>query len=131
MNDKPILPPDFDWVTARSSCSAVKVFELLHLEAKKNVETFNDATQLKWEFAAQNEIFSIVRRESSGVVGVRFMLIDPEIEIEGQGVDVRLTATLTLNDAGECRLRVGKEELDRWQLLRRALEPLLFRATRR
>ena len=52
MNDQPVLPPYFDWVTARSSCSAVKVFELLHLEAKRNVETFNAATQLKWEFAA-------------------------------------------------------------------------------
>ena len=35
-------------------------------------------------------------------------------------------ATLTLTDAGECKFKVGDDELYAWQLLRRALEGLFF-----
>ncbi len=111
----------------------MKVFELLHLEAKRNVETFNAASPQheQWDFAASNNVFSVVQRQFSGFVGMRFTLVQDEIAIEGEGVSLRMIATLTLNDEGDCRLRVNDETLDRWQVLRRALEPLFFSARRR
>jgi hypothetical protein len=33
---------------------------------------------------------------------------------------------VTLNDEGECRLKVGDDELEEWQVLKRALETLFF-----
>lgn len=50
------------------------------------------------------------------------------IEVSSLRVNGSFVATLTLNDAGECRLSVEGEQLDRWQFLRRALEPLFFPA---
>lgn len=38
------------------------------------------------------------------------------------------SATVTLNDSGRCKFRVGADELDQWQVLKRALEPLFFQA---
>jgi hypothetical protein len=130
MND---LPPDFDWVSVRKKCSAFEVFEQLRQEAKKNVEAFNVGTEpTGCDFiATQPEVFSVFRQEFGGHVGVRFVLRNDEIQIEGAGgITVNMTATLTLNDKGQCRLRVGNDELDRWQVLRRALEPVLFRPKR-
>ena len=37
-------------------------------------------------------------------------------------------ATLTLNDKGECRLKIGEKELDFWQFRKLALEDLLLPA---
>jgi hypothetical protein len=126
--EKKQLPPDFDWVEARLACSALKVFELLALEAQKNVETFTrDPNAPRYEFVRVDGSFSISRRHGfQGVKGVRFTLLGEAIEIEGHGFILALTATLTLNNDGECRLKVNGQELERWQVLRRALEPLLF-----
>jgi hypothetical protein len=130
MND---LPPDFDWVSARKKCSALEVFEQLRQDAKSNVEAFKaGAERSACDFiTTQPDVFSVFRQEFRGLVGVRFVLRNSEIQIEGEGgIPVNMTATLTLNDKGECRLRVGNDELDRWQVLRRALEPVLFRPER-
>ena len=45
----------------------------------------------------------------------------------GNNTEMMLQASLTLDDAGECRLRVGNELLTLWQFRKRALEDLLFR----
>ena len=37
-----------------------------------------------------------------------------------------LQATLTLTDDGNCKIKVGKDELEPWQFLRLVLEPLFF-----
>lgn len=125
-------PSNWDWVTAREKCSIVKMFELLGLEASSNVEVMNsllaDRGSNLWEFVTTNAAFSVSRREFTGLVGVRFALRGNQIHAEGQGVKVSLMASLTLNDEGECRLLVGAEQLDRWQFLRRSLEPLLFKS---
>jgi hypothetical protein len=121
------LPPDFDWVTARRDCSAAKVFELLSLQTIANVESMKTHTEGRviqvFEYARIDGSFSVVNRAGKGV---RFDLVGQEIHVETSSGDVQLSATLTLNDKGECRLLVGSEPLDRWQFLRRALEPLFF-----
>jgi hypothetical protein len=39
---------------------------------------------------------------------------------------IQFTGALTLNNNGECRLRVKDEELEQWQVRRMALEELFF-----
>lgn len=105
----------------------------MNQQVARDVQTVNNRLsdhEAPFEFASsQPGIFTVLRRERfADPVGVRFALYGEEIRIEGRGVDVGISATLTLNDLGECRLRVGDQELDRWQVLRRALEPLFFGA---
>lgn len=120
---------DFDWVTERGKCSSIHVFEQLRAEAKQNVKTYNDLPNthgVQFSSAADG-VFSITRSDRrGGHMIVRFTLADDEISIDGQGIDMAMTAALTLNDRGDCRLKVNGQELDRWQLLKRALEPILF-----
>ena len=135
---KPEKPSDFDWVTVRAGCSALNMFGLLKQEAEKNVEAMKAAPATKPQasesplrFFDNGTSFGVVRRRHIGEVGVRFSLYGDEISVEslGFGLEGNFTATLTLNDDGECRFLVGGKTLDRWQILRRALEPLFFMAT--
>jgi hypothetical protein len=122
------FPSDFDWVTARHQCSVAKMFEALHLEAKANVETMNRlAPERPWNFVDAGGGFSVSRRTEFGQRGVRFTVNDQSaVVVTGHNAPVNFTASITLNDDGECRFLVDGQELDRWQVLRRALEPLLF-----
>jgi len=38
-----------------------------------------------------------------------------------------LEATLTLNDSGECRVKIGGQEYELWQMRKKALENLFFK----
>jgi hypothetical protein len=128
-------PPDFDWVAARHKCSAAVVFEaLLHL-AQQNVETANalrKSNGLSADAHVQATVpgvFAVLRGLHGPPHTVRFRLDrEGSIGVDYQGVPntESFTGTLTLNNDGECRLRVGTQELDLWQVLRLALEPLLF-----
>jgi hypothetical protein len=134
--EKQRLPQDFDWVSARTKCSALNVFQQLKQEAQQNTETLRAAARERGdpqsvEFIDQGSgSFLVMGRIFAGEIGVRFILAQDEISAEGHRVAVNLTATLTLSDDGECRLSVGSEHLDRWQFLKRALEPLFFRTAR-
>jgi hypothetical protein len=122
-------PSDFDWVTARNQCSLGKVFEFLYLETKKNTETMNQINgqeQRQWQLVEFQGGFSVSRRTVESTMGARFTIRDNAVVVDGIGVDVGFKAGLTLNDDGKCRLLVDGKELDRWQVLRRALEPLFF-----
>ena len=127
------LPPDWDWVTARSQCSIEAYFERLHSGANKNVQTRKEM-RIELQDVGPVDlsqrvpgIFSVMRGLGLGAyAAVRFRLDGDRIVVEGQGVDVKFEGRLTLTDAGECRLMVGAQELDEWQVLRRALEPLFF-----
>jgi hypothetical protein len=124
-------PSDFDWVTARMRCSTANVFEALHLTARQNVEARGAGTENPFSLVEAGGGFSVLRHAFAGKVGVRFSASAHEIAAEsfGGGLKVSLKARLTLNDDGDCRLLVDGEELQEWQFLKRALEPLLFGPT--
>lgn len=132
MTMKPEKPSDFDWVTVRAGCSALNMFELLKAEATKNVEAIKAVTKLNGQemplkMFNNGSMFGVIRPyRRFEETGVRFALYQDEIRVESQGLKVSFTATLTLNDDGECRFLVDGQTLDRWQVLRRALEPLFF-----
>ncbi len=48
------------------------------------------------------------------------------IEVHIGDKSVEFSARLALNDKGECKFTVAGHELDQWQVLKRALEPLFF-----
>jgi hypothetical protein len=105
------------------------MFESLKLGAINNVKTMTDGGQKAQIVEPYGGTFSVVgfSARGDGHPTVRFTLTDDEIEVLGHGVNVKFTARLTLNDDGECRFLIGSTELDLWQVLRRALEPLFFR----
>jgi hypothetical protein len=70
-----------------------------------------------------------MRRGTFKSAGVRFYRIDEQIAVEGSGdpvSELKFEGTLTLTNEGKCKLRVGDQELDEWQVLRKALEKLFF-----
>jgi hypothetical protein len=80
------------------------------------------------EFYSAHGTFSVMRTHdiTRPPLVVRFNLEGSRIAVEGSGIDVQFSGTVTLNDAGECRLEVAGAELDEWQVLKRALEKLFF-----
>jgi hypothetical protein len=122
-------PRDFDWVSVRARCSLVAVYESLHQGAAANAKPFNALKTGRPDVDVVSKVpnvFAVVRPEYGQSIAVRFVLEHDAIRVEGSGADVRMVLTLTLNDAGDCRVLLNKQELDEWQVLRRALEPLLF-----
>jgi|SRR5688500_5467551 hypothetical protein len=123
------LPADFDWVAARNNCSLSVVFKQLEIEAEKNVNQRNALGNKKLEkdrfqFIPKENYFVIMRGGSSSR-SVAFSLKLDHIYVEPSssgGQSIR--ATLTLNNLAECKLKVNNQELERWQLLRMALEDL-------
>ncbi len=129
-------PRDFDWVTARHECSPVRFFERLRLGAEQNTETRNRVEaerQSGMKFGHDNHrgVWSVYREGRAGIA-VRFRLDGDTIYVEATealgGPEVNFSGTLTLTNEAKCRLRIGNEELDEWQVLRKALEPLFFPA---
>jgi len=55
-----------------------------------------------------------------------FALAGKTIQVKNGDREVLFEAGITLNDAGECKLRVDTEEVESWQFRRRALEELFF-----
>lgn len=122
-------PPNFDWITARQGCSPSSVFEALLAGVRDNVSKyreFHPASGVELASRGSNA-FSVIVPHHYGTRSVRFHLDHiGVIKIEGPGVS--LTAVVTLNDDAECRLKVNgqEQELEEWQVLRRALESVFF-----
>jgi hypothetical protein len=119
---------DFDWVTARSQCSAATVFERLRVRTIADANLRNklresDGVVAPIKLAPESHSFSVMR---GPIRVVRFVLQDEAIHVSDEKLQTTMVATLTLNNEGECRLRVGEEELQLWQFCKRALEGLFF-----
>ena len=131
------LPDDFDWVTARARCSAADMYEILRDLAQVNVTKAN-AIYVKNAPSADPDRFGF--RDAPDPTLRQFNVWDKwglerrtvQVQLDGDAIRVHgsvsreFRATLTLTDGGNCKFRVGEAELDPWQLLRRALEPLFF-----
>ena len=125
--------PYFDWVKARHDCTAVNFFNRLKLSAESNVNRRNEVAAerapldggVQFRFAPDATMFSVFI-EGNAATGVRIRLQGQQIVVEGTNVNVNFSGNLMLTGDARCRLRVGNDELDEWQVLRRALEPLFF-----
>ena len=129
------LPPNFDWVKARTDCSVVVMFDELRHQVHANIDRRNETTNNDGD-----KQFRFVDRTAERIVPT-FAVLDTwdiaqqravHFERSGHRISIQmldkttLEATLTLTDKGICRFKIFGEELDAWQVCRRVLEPLLF-----
>lgn len=123
---------DFDWVTERANCSTLKVFRSLELGVKADVDKRNAVRkngEPKWNIASSPERFSGFREglgEWSPHV-IEFALEGDRIAVYSDSADI-FGARITINNKGQCRLRVNDQELEEWQFRKKALEDLFFQA---
>jgi len=125
---------EFDWVTERANCSIAAVFAKFQTGVANDASTWNtlpDSASRKIDIVEAAPVFKAVRRgvPSAGLWYVQFTCDAAAIRIRSNDDAIRIDATLTLNNAGECRLKVGaNQELELWQVRRMALEQLFFGA---
>jgi hypothetical protein len=122
----------FDWVTARSECSLPKVFKELRLQVEDDVKTRNalrpDNSPYEFSVAENGPDFTVTLEAGDVHRSVTFSLAEHAISVRDDKGDQMFEVTLTFDDEGKCRLNVSKNQIDLWQVRRRALEQLLFGA---
>ena len=117
----------FDWVKALGDCSVNFEFEKIKSDVgsntkRRNSDYPNDPD--KWKFHEDAGIIHV----SSGRQWVAFKIEYECIVVTGFKHNDQLRLTLTLDDDGDCLFKINGEGLyKRWQVIRRALEPLFFR----
>jgi hypothetical protein len=126
-----LILPEFNWVQARAECSLPQVFKQLQIGVQSDVEQLkrtlpaNSNVRLSVEVRAGR--FSVVRTENGSIPDtVDFALVRDAITVTNDDGETLASATLTLDDSGRCRLRVGSAELEQWQFRRKMLEELFF-----
>ena len=123
----------FNWVGARFECSPAKVFEQMRLEVEHDIDARNAqlGTDAEYNFGmvVAGDKFVVVVKARTGSVShrsVTFSRQEAGISVQDNNNKLKVAATLTLNDRGECRLKVDNQEREFWQFRRMALEGLLF-----
>jgi hypothetical protein len=131
------VPNDFEWVDARAACSPIKVFEQLKSQVAHDVEVRNKMAGHGPKFDTHFETNAIAVFLNSTAFHrdvpyriIRFFLDGARIIARFGDETEIFSATLTLNDEGECRLRIGEEDYALWQVRHMALEKLFFEIIR-
>lgn len=70
--------------------------------------------------------FKVLSAVENRQIGVKFSLGDKAITVTDTHGNTIFEATITLNDEGECRLKINGLERETWQVRRTALERLFF-----
>lgn len=122
---------EFDWVTARANCSIGLLFEQLKVQVEKDIAARQARTQgppfyYSFRFKFENDAIIALVEGHKIHESVTFRLSNQAIEVMGKDGELLFSATATLNNDGDCRLRVNGEELELWQFRKKALEDLLF-----
>jgi hypothetical protein len=128
------VPPNFKWVEARAACSPAQVFKQMELDA-----TSDTAAMKEVGVSGTRRVFRVTPNSGGNMFFVHQERDDPYGEIRTvkfsvQGDEIAivlldkttLIATLTLNNDGQCRLKINGLEYEQWQVRKMALEPLLF-----
>jgi hypothetical protein len=121
-----------DWVEARAACSASKVFQIVCLAVKADMEKRNAQLNLaidKYDSHYDGTGDFIAFRKTPRTHRIyRFHQTANGIRVSDDIQDNKTLAeaTLTLGDDGQCRLRLADKELEFWQFRRKVLEDFLF-----
>jgi hypothetical protein len=122
---------DFDWVNARADCSLVAAFIRLEGNATKDADIATKLFKERRKFKViprDGNSFSVYE-EVQPQRHVTFKLSETQISIvkrHGGGEDVQFSVTLTIDKNKECRFLIEGDELEEWQVRKKALEPLFF-----
>jgi hypothetical protein len=120
-----------NWVSARATCSIGSLFEQLKIQLKSDIDIRQALVKgppffFAFRYVAENNTVAALLEGHRLHESVVFRLNDNAIEVMDKDHKLLLTAAATLNDEGECRLKVGDQELELWQFRKRALENLFF-----
>jgi hypothetical protein len=97
----------------------------------------NPKEEIYFQVTASSKQFAAVRIDDAtrGISeSVDFRLGDGTITVHRvgtKGEELLFTADVTLDNEGQCKLRVGDDNLEQWQVRRMALERLFFRPRQR
>jgi len=123
----------FDWVGERSKCSVASIFENLKTQIEGDVKrrnalhgTSETPPPYQFHFGIENDTISVRLEGSNLLQSVSFRLRRNTIEVLDHERKPMFTGTATLNNDGECRIKVNAEELTSWQFRKKALEYLFF-----
>ena len=126
---------DFNWVSAQAQCSVGAMFERLRDRVREDVQVRNGlsgrADGWRFEFEVLEDSFEVARVTGSLAdpkvsAVVTFQHAGRRILVHSEDIDVDITAIVTLDDAGNCRLVVGEALHSDWEFRRMALELLFF-----
>ncbi len=129
------VPDDFDWVGAQAKCNAASMFDRLRTRVEEDVRRRNGLLGRpdKWtfEFYSEDDAFEVSRLIAPGKVAavVQFERVGRRIHVQGEDIDVDITAIVTVDTAGACRFVVGEAMYSDWELRKMALELLFFEET--
>ena len=132
MASRPI-PTTLNWVQARADCTLAKMFKMLALGIEEDISimklTLLPGDHVVFYMVPATNRFSVVREAMGNIPipitdSVEFILSKDEITIQHN--EHILQAHLTLNNEGVCKLKIGGNELEQWQVRRMALESLFF-----
>jgi hypothetical protein len=125
------MKAEFSWVKARAECAVVEVLKALQRGAQQDVSERNElldtTAQVRFKIEMNSDSFSVLRIGNRVSASVKFTPTKTGIRAMN-GTKLVLEGDLTLNDEGQCRLRVNgdEHEVEFWQFRRRALEDLFF-----
>jgi hypothetical protein len=123
------VPPTFEWVKARASCSLAQVFKDLELGAKADVDVMKKLYPHEansFFITSGRSLFSVNRITDTMTSASQSVDFELSKEITIRDGDKCLHAGITLNNDGQCKLKIADAELDEWQVRRMALERLFF-----
>lgn len=127
---------EFDWVGAREKCSVLYVFNELRLGVVEDVKAINRTRAVIAREKSPLEVRSNTFGDYFVVFPAANSTVTVEFNCEMDWIKVnkgekQFSVTLTLNNKGQCRLRIdGGEELEQWQVRRFMLEELFFGASK-
>lgn len=122
---------EFDWVNARAKCSLGLLFEQLKAQVEKDIDARQGLSKgppyyYGFKFISENDMIIALIEGHRLHKAVTFRLSHNTIEVMGGDGKLLFSGTPTLNNDGDCRLRVNGDELELWQFRKKALEDLFF-----
>ena len=124
------IPQELAWVERRAACNLAEVFHQLCMEIADDIIAINGLRPKELCFKQESlSDGSIVIGQPMRTPRVTVMIgiVDREIMVRNQLKREEWSATVGLNDAGRCVLRLRNgSELETWQFRKKALEELFF-----
>ncbi len=125
---------EFDWIAVRWDCSLTAVFEKLKAQVRMDVENIQrrrpEGAMNKIEFTNNGNHFIVVLSAQQRILdAASFTLKDNEILVSNKDDKELFRAVPSIDDEGDCILKIGEKECELWQVRKAALEKLLFRTS--
>ncbi|MGA2609541.1 MAG: hypothetical protein ABSH01_19040 [Terriglobia bacterium] len=131
MNKAEAIEPEGGWVRARANCYPEHIFKQIEIGAQDDIDVINsehnldEAAKFMLQPNSSGNFFTVYRTVNRVTREVKFYITRDGMRIvKDDGEEIKVT--LTLNNYGQCRLKVNGEELEQWQVRRLALEGLFF-----